>query len=298
MWNLQPSSNYFCLERPLQQQAVDLHGCVSSVSIFTVNEPIMSLLNSTLQTLVVRLRDLTGAVSVQKLHNRIFDAYEAKSLVLESLTIPQQHVFIQHRGLIPYTHPCGQPLVIDSWQELVAQHQETHVYQLLPRKARTNLAYQVTRAVCGAQGSPFSMEQHRLDPVEYKFIFRQSDIELKNQYNLKNSDKVPGVIHLDGILSTPADVALVMAYPGVTPAHVNQLAGSAKFMKEWSNEPSDSDRHRMSKTQWKELLNPTKRMHLICGTVTPVNRELVNYARNKGVLIYAKSKTGHFIYQA
>ena len=44
----------------------------------------MSLLNSTLKTVVVKLKDMSGNVSNQKLHNRIFDAYEAKSLVFEN----------------------------------------------------------------------------------------------------------------------------------------------------------------------------------------------------------------------
>lgn len=74
----------------------------------------MSLLNTTLQTLIVRVRDMNGIITQQKLHTRIFDAYEAKALVFEAITPQQQIAMQQYNGVIPPFHPAGQPIVLDS----------------------------------------------------------------------------------------------------------------------------------------------------------------------------------------
>lgn len=250
----------------------------------------MSLLNTTLQTLVVRLRDMSGNVTPQKLHNRIFDAYEAKSLVFEAITVEQQQAMQQYGGVVPLGHPAGQPILIDNWNELVAVHQDGNLYQLLPRRARSNASYSVMRAICGSAGSPFTME-HRVDPIDYKFVFRAADFEHRNQYNAKNADKVPQTIWFDGILSCKTDSGLVMCHPSVSPQHVNTLAGTIQYLKEWAQMPCDGDRHRQLRQLYSQLLITTPRVHLFIGTVSTPGKEILNYAKSKGIHVYVKKGT-------
>ena len=245
----------------------------------------MSLLNSTLQTLVVRLRDMSGHITNQKLHNRIFDAYEAKSLVFEALTPQHQMVMNQFRGQVPPQHPVGPPVLIENWQGLMEVHNEQNIYQLMPRRAKTNAAYLVMSAVCASNGSPFTMES-RLDPIDYKFMFKAADQEFKNQFNAKNPDKVRDSIWFDGLMKSENDSALVMCHHAVSPANLNTIVGTHTFLKQWSQEPADGDRHRDLKKAWGDLLK--LRTHVFCGCVTPPNRELLNYAKSKGIFIYAK----------
>jgi hypothetical protein len=252
----------------------------------------MSLINSTLPTTVLRFRDITGAVTNQKIHSRIFDAYEAKSLVLEMLNVEQQHVLHQV-GKVPPGHASGQPLVIDSWGDLMQHHRPDYLYQLLPRRAKTNAAYQVMRSVCSSAGSPFAMDD-RYDPLEVKFVFRAADQEAKQAFNNKSAEKVGGAVWLDGILKGKTDTALIMAHPSASPAHVNQLYGTVQFLREWALANADADRHKQLKTSWKELLQ--KRTHLIIGTGTVPAKDLVNFARAKNVHIYAK-RGNDFTYQ-
>jgi hypothetical protein len=244
----------------------------------------MSLINSTLQSTVVRLRDITGNVTVQKIHSRIFDAYEAKSLVLEALNPEQQQVLAAFNGIIPPLHPVGQPAVLDKWEDLMALHNDSMLYQLLPRRARTNAAYSVMRAVSSSTGSPFRMED-RYDPLETKFVFRAADQEAKQAFNNKSSEKVGSSIWLDGILRNAKHTGLVMAHPAASPAHVNQLVGTVQFLKEWSSVP-DGDRHRDLRTKWKELLS--NQTHLFIGSSALPAKDLVAFARGKGVHLYAK----------
>jgi hypothetical protein len=245
----------------------------------------MSLINSTLPTAILRLRDITGNVTVQKVHSRIFDAYEAKSLVLESISVPQQQVFQQFGGNIPAGHPAGQPLVIDNWAELSKQHTEQNLYRLMPRRAKSNAAYQVMRAVCCSHGSPFKMED-RYDPLEVKFVFRAADQDVKQAFNAKSAEKVGGNIWLDGILKGKDDTCLIMAHPAASPAHVNQLYGTVQFLREWSGTDLNSERHRQLKVAWGELLK--KRTHLVIGSGTVPAKDLVAFAKGKGTHIYAR----------
>nr|CCC92921.1 conserved hypothetical protein [Trypanosoma congolense IL3000] len=253
----------------------------------------MSLLNTTLQTLVVRLRDMSGNVTQQKLHNRVFDAYEAKSLVFEAIT-PEQQAVMSRFGAIPPQHPVGQPLLIDDWTDLVNVHKEGNLYQLLPRRAKSNASYSTMRAICCSVGSPFTMD-HRVDPIDYKFVFRAADMEVRNQFNAKNPDKIPTTIWFDGILSASGDSGLVSCYNTLSPAHINNLAGTCQFLKEWSKEPPDGDRHRQLKQMYAQLL--AKRTHLFIGTTAVPNREILNYAKTKNVHIYAK-RGMHYLFHA
>ncbi|CCW64415.1 unnamed protein product [Phytomonas sp. EM1] len=254
----------------------------------------MSLLNTTLQTLVVRLRDMSGNVTEQKLHNRVFDAYEAKSLVFEAITPEQQMAMLQFGGTIPPSHPAGQPILIDSWNDLTSIHKEGNLYQLLARRARNNSGYNVMRAICSSAGSPFTMD-HRVDPVDYKFTFRAADFEIRNKFNAENQDKVPTTIWFDGILKAPKASALVGCYHSLSPAHVNNMAGTVQFLKGWVHTPSDGDRHRQLKELYASLLsNPT---HMFLGANAVPGKELLNYAKSKNVFIYAK-KGMRFLYHA
>lgn len=252
----------------------------------------MSLLNTTLQTIVVPLRDMSGNVTQQKLHNRIFDAYEAKSLVFESITAEQQAVMQQYKGLIPPQHPVGQPTLIDTWNDLVANHKEGNLYQLLPRRAKTNASYSVIRAVCMSANSPFTME-HRVDPIDYKFVFRAADFDVRNEYNAKNQDKVPATIWFDGLLSSPTDSGLVSCFPSVSTANINQMAGTVAFLREWVKLPTDGDRHRQLRLLYSALLS--KRTHAFVGTTTTPSKELMNYAKSKSVFVYVK-KGAHYVF--
>ena len=245
----------------------------------------MSLLNSTLQTLVLRLRDLTGNVTTQKIHNRIFDAYEAKSLVFEMITPQQQHVMQQFGGQIPHGHPVGLPMVIDGWPELMTNHSDKNIYQLLPRRAKTNASYQVMRSICAAPNSPFAME-HRYDPLELKFVFRAADFEYKQQFNNRNPEKVGNSIWFDGILKSPTDTGLVMCHHGLSPQHINTIVGTIAFLREWVGHEGDGDRHMNMKKQWKDLLG--KRYHLFCGSSAVPQKDLISFAKNKNVFLYAK----------
>jgi hypothetical protein len=254
----------------------------------------MSLLNSTLQTLVVRLRDMSGNVTQQKLHNRVFDAYEAKSLVFEAITPEQQAAMQQFRGVVPPQHPAGQPTLLENWQELVQIHSDRNIYQLLPRRAKTNASYSVMRAICQSPGSPFTME-HRLDPIDFKFVFRQTDMDIRNGYNTKAADKVGPSIWFDGLLSTPTDAGLIMCYGVLSTAQISQTAGASNFMKEWCLKAADGDRHRQTKELYKKLL--ANRVHVFCGTNAVPGRELLNFAKSKGVFVYAK-KGAHYVFHA
>jgi hypothetical protein len=250
----------------------------------------MSLLNSTLQTAVLRLRDLTGNVTTQKIHNRIFDAYEAKSLVFELITPAQQQVMRQYGGVIPVHHPVGLPTVIDGWPELMAAHNENNIYQLLPRRAKTNASYAVMRAVCSAPNSPFTMD-NRSDPLEMKFVFRAADYEYKQAFNQRNTEKVGNNIWFDGILKNETDTGLIMCHHVVSPQHINTMVGTIAFLREWVASESDGDRHMQMKKAWKDMLG--KRYHLFCGTSTTPAKDLVAFAKSKNVYLYAK-KGGDF----
>jgi hypothetical protein len=252
----------------------------------------MSLLNSTLQTLVVRLRDISGNVSQQKLHNRVFDAYEAKSLAFEVITPAQQAVMQQFGGRIPQLHPVGQPLLVDSWVELLALHKPENQYQLVPRKARSNEAYGVLKAICASAGSPFSIE-HCLEPSDYKFVFKAAeDLEIRSAFNSKNQDKVPQIIFPDGLMKSPTATALLMFQKSLTPASVNNLSGMYQFLTEFVKTPLESERYRQIKEIYSHFFTgPT---HLFLGTNTTPGRDLLNYAKSKNIFVYSKKGT---IYQ-
>lgn len=254
----------------------------------------MSLLNTTLQTLVVRLRDMSGNVTQQKLHNRVFDAYEAKSLVFEAITPDQQVVMRQFKGIIPPNHPVGQPILLDSWNDLVGIHKDANLYQLLPRRAKNNASYNVMRAITCSAGSPFTME-HRVDPIDYKFVFRAADFDFRNQFNATNVDKVTPSIWFDGILKAPAASALVSVHTTLSPAHISNMAGTLCFLKQWCQQPVDGDRHRQLKELYNELL--AKPTMLFLGTHSVPGRELLNAAKSKNVFVYAK-KGSQYVYHA
>lgn len=228
---------------------------------------------------------MSGNVTPQKLHNRVFDAYEAKSLVFEAITPEQQQVMKHYGGVIPAMHPVGQPILIDSWNDLLAVHKDANLYQLLPRRARNNSSYNVMRAICASKGSPFAME-HRADPIDYKFAFRAADFDFRNKFNSSNEDKVPQTIWFDGIMKTPTASALVSFHNSLSPAHINNAAGTSNFLKAWVKEPVDGDRHRQLKQLYTELL--AKPTFIFVGTNSLPGRELLNYAKSKDVFLYAK----------
>lgn len=254
----------------------------------------MSLLNTTLQTIIVRLRDMSGNVTPQKLHNRVFDAYEAKSLVFEAISLEQQAVMRQCGGKIPHAHPVGNPILINSWADLVRIHKNTNLYQLLPRRARSNESYSVLQAICASNGSPFKME-HRVDPIDYKFVFRAADFEERTKFNTQSQDKVPANIWFDGLLKAPTASALLSYHHSLSPAHVNAIAGTEQFLKQWIKNPTDGDRHRHLKQLYSELFRQPVMLFLGCHTAP--GREIINYSRSKNIFIYGR-KGLQYVYHA
>eukprot|EP00796_Vickermania_ingenoplastis_P005474 gene5474-3948_t len=254
----------------------------------------MSLLNTTLQTIIIRLRDMSGNVIPQKLHNRVFDAYEAKSLVFEAISAEQQAVMKQHGGRIPPMHPVGYPTLVNSWSELVALHKDTNLYQLLPRRARSNESYSVLQAICASTGSPFKME-HRVDPIDYKFVFRAADFDERTKFNTQSQDKVPQTIWFDGLLKAPKASAFLSFHHSLSPAHVNALAGTHQFLKDWVKYPSEGDRHRQIKQLYSEMFRHPVMLFLGCNTAP--GREIINYSKSKNIFIYGR-KGVHYVYHA
>ena len=117
------------------------------------------LLHSSLQTIPINLVDMTGRVTAQRLTARAFDVYESKSLVFSWL----------QRGATGSTTET----LISSMEELAKVHRAENIYSLLPRRARTNSAYLVMRAICGEVGTPFTMDM-REDPMDYRLVFRNN----------------------------------------------------------------------------------------------------------------------------
>ena len=252
----------------------------------------MSLINTTLQTLNLRMRDMIGYVSMQRLHSRIFDAYEVKSLVLESMSEDQQRVLVANGGSIPPLHPIGQPLVIESWPELVAQHRETNLYQLQPRRARSHAAYSVMRAVCASRGTPFSFDD-RTDPIDCKLVFRPPDFEFRNAFNARNPEKVGTLVQFDGLLRTERDTGVMYCFPHVTPAQINNIVGTVAFLREWSADSGDTERHRELKTKWGAMLS--RRTHQFIGSQSALNKEVLAFAKAKNVHLFVR-KGASYVY--
>lgn len=277
----------------------------------------MLLINTTLQHTTLRMRDLAGNITFQLVNNRIFDVYDLKSLVLEAMTpktrqlatlINTKKIFhpetmklvpeILESIDLPTTLGMEQlplllaPIVVDNWSDLMRIHRDDNVYQLVPRRARSNAAYQLMNSICIASKSPFRMKQ-RIDTLDLKFVFRAADQELKQSFNAKSAEKVTSNICFDGILKGEKDSALVMAHASVTPAQINQLAGTVSFLKDWIQSPSDGDRHRLIKQSYKDILLATgKRVHLFCGSNTAVSKDLVGYAKSKSIHVYARRGGG------
>lgn len=245
----------------------------------------MSFLNTSLQTLVVRLSDMSGNVTRQKLHNRVFDAYEAKALVFEAITPAQQLVMKQFKGIIPPAHPVGPPVLVDSWSELVSVHSDENLYRLLPRRCRSNSSYAVLRAICDSAGTPFTMED-RVDPLDYKVAFRGADMDIRSSFNVKSTDKLPANIWFDGILKSKNVTGLLSFHNTISTAQVSGLAGTEQFLREWITNISDSDKFRQVKELYANLLKqPTL---LFIGTNVTPSRETLNIAKTKNTYIYVK----------
>jgi hypothetical protein len=256
----------------------------------------MSLINSTLPTLNLRMRDLMGNVYTQRLHSRIFDAYEVKSLVLEALNENQQRVLFAHGGVIPAQHPVGPPLVLESWADLAACHRPTNLYQLLPRRARSYAAYQVARSICACPGSPFTMDQ-RVDPIDLKLIFRPPDFEFRAAFNARNPEKVGTSVQFDGLLRTDTDTGLVMCFSHVTPAQINTFVGTVAFLRAWAADTVESERHRDLKGKWGTMLS--RRTHCFIAVQQPVvSKDALAFAKAKNVHVFAKRHAGAFSFCA
>jgi len=249
----------------------------------------MSLINTTLGTLNLRMRDMMGQVYYSKLHARIFDAYDVKNLVLECLSENQQKVLIAHGGTtIPPQHPVGQPTVIENWQELEKYHKPTNLYQLQPRRARSNMAYQAIRSITACPGSPFSMDD-RLDPVDYKLMFKPPDFEYRNQFNMRNPEKVGTSVQFDGLLKTETDTGIIQCYSNhISIQQVNMMVGSVAFLRAWSADTGETERHRDLKAKWGIMLSKRTHYFLVAGQQGSFGKEILNYAKTKNVHLFAK----------
>lgn len=256
----------------------------------------MSLINTTLQTLNLRMRDMMGNVYQQKLHSRIFDAYDVKNLVLESLNVSQQKVLVAHGGHIPPQHPIGQPAVIEGWQELAAQHTAENLYQLQPRRARSNAAYQAIRCIAALPGSPFKMDD-RVDPIEYKLIFRPPDFDYRNQFNMRNPEKVGTSVQFDSLLRTEADTAVIQCYNHhISIQQVNTMVGTVAFLRAWSGDTGETERHRELKAKWGMLLSRRTHSFIVCCQQATLSKEILTYAKSKNVHMFVKKLNGEYIF--
>lgn len=248
----------------------------------------MSLVNTTLQTLNLRMRDMMGNIYHQKLHSRIFDAYDVKNLVLESLSVNQQKVLVAHGGAIPAQHPVGQPSVIENWQDLAATFDPANLYQLQPRRARSNTAYNAIRAITACAGSPFRMED-RADPNDYKLMFRPPDFEYRNQFNMRNPEKVGTSVQFDGLLRTDTDTAVIQCYSHhISIQQVNMMVGTVAFLRAWSGDTGETERHRDLKAKWGLLLSRRTHSFIVCGQQATLSKEILTYAKTKNVHMFVK----------
>lgn len=255
----------------------------------------MSLVNSTLPMLNLRMLDMVGHVSYQRLHARIFDAYDVKSLVLEMYTPQQQRALVQLKraaaassgGVAAAAAAAAavSPAVIENWAELEASFKPTNLYQLRPRRARTNTAYQAIRGIVACPGSPFTMED-RADPSDLKLLFKPPDFEYRNQFNARNPEKVGTAVQFDGLLRTNSAIGLLMCHQHVTPAQVNSIVGSITFLREWASDAAEAERHKELKTKWQQLLSRQQWTFLASNTV--VNKDVLSYARGKQVCVFVR----------
>lgn len=248
----------------------------------------MSLINSTLPTLNLRMRDMMGNIYHSRLHSRIFDAYDVKNLVLECMSVDQQKVMVAHGGQIPSQHPIGHPLVIENWQELETHHLDTNLYQLQPRRARSYAAYQAIRAIVAMPGSPFVMED-RIDPIDYKLIFRPPDFEYRNQFNMRNPEKVGTSVQFDGLLKTELDTAVIQCYNHhVSIQQVNNMVGTVAFLRAWSGDTGETERHRELKAKWGALLSKRTHSFIVACQQASFSKEILTYAKTKNVHMFVK----------
>ncbi|EPY42514.1 hypothetical protein AGDE_01409 [Angomonas deanei] len=199
----------------------------------------------------------------------------------------------KYGGVVPPMHPVGQPILLDSWNELISLHSDKNIYQLLPRRAKSNNGYALIKSICCSAGSPFTME-HRVDTTDYKLSFRAADYDIRNQFNASNQDKVPHNIWFDGILKAPNASALISFSPTISNSHVSTLVGSHQFLREFIKQPAVGDRHRQLKELYAEVF--TKPTLLFLGTTVAPGRDLVNSAKGKNVFVYCK-KGRDFVYQ-
>ena len=259
-------------------------------------------LNSSLQFVQLRIRDVTGTVVCHKIQSRLFDQYDAKSLVLECIPPQLAMAMYQNRGHIPEKHPYGQPFVVDSWQDLLDLHSDKNVYQLTPRKAKSNTAYSALRGLCALPNSPFTME-HRGDLNETKLQLREKDHEFKQAYNerqtLPAQRMMGNFIAFDGVMKAPHDAALLSVAPGIaTPMAINHLLGTVAFLREF-NAPGmhTENQHKTFKDAIRGLIDPPRTLHLVVASQGgTVPRETLAYAKAKRVVVLCK-KGPHFVLQ-
>ena len=247
----------------------------------------MSVLNTSLQTMVVDFRDMSGTVGQTKLHSRVFDAYEAKHLVFEAITADQVAVLEKNNNVIPPNHPVGLPYLIENWTELQQFHRQGNQYQLLPRLARNNAGYSVLQGICMCGGSPFDMKD-RVDVNNYKVVMRNGTdmIDFRNTFNQKNADKLIGHVWFDGMMVGKKDTAFVSCHPTVTPAQIQGLSATVQFLIEWSNDSGDWSQLRDQRRLQQQALQ--NKHHLFLGSANNPGREIINMARQRGIHIFVK----------
>jgi hypothetical protein len=241
------------------------------------------LLNTSLQSLMTNVVDVNGRLTKQKLHNRIFAAYEQKNLTL--LLRPRDKAAGQT------TASAFSDIPIDSWDSFAKSYHPDNVYELVPRKTRSTHAFMVVTALVNTPHSPFAME-HREDPHDYKLIFREPEQPAAKKWNATQGEKYKstlghGVIY-DGILNARDAAAVILCGQDWNDKLLLQGACWICYMQEWVNS-SNAARYNELQSRWRSLLRKKNGLHIVVSADrgTP-NIALQGLAAQHNILLYAR----------
>lgn len=252
-------------------------------------------MTTTLPHMSLRIRDVMGTVSEHLVHQRSLEAWAAKGLSLLTSSIPAN-------APIPGPELMRQDLltgaIVNNWPQLLDQHSKVKVFQLVPRKARNNLALELMRTVILSANSPFTIE-HRYMVEEFKLQVKEGEgLSTATQHleHLKTTGLtefaqalVQNGYGFDGLLIGPSDAAIFCVTPGssVTPTAlaVARPAAIAHFVRFFL--PNRAGAFRKAQGKWESVMS--KRLHLFYGTdASSVHPDVAAAAAKAGVHVYVR----------